>query len=170
MIRRPPRSTQAKTLFPYTTLFRSGGGAGWGGGGAVWGGGGWGGGGAGREQRGVVPSFHSLVAGLMMPNSSSQVTALGSRSTTTIFFFMFVYVLLRDRITWTQPTPGYTAHATRHSTHQGAGSSQGLIARELGAGKVHLVQTVHGDDWRGQTGFVISSGLHSTRQIGRAHV
>ena len=24
MIRRPPRSTQAKTLFPYTTLFRSG--------------------------------------------------------------------------------------------------------------------------------------------------
>ena len=23
MIRRPPRSTQAKTLFPYTTLFRS---------------------------------------------------------------------------------------------------------------------------------------------------
>ena len=25
MIRRPPRSTQAKTLFPYTTLFRSGG-------------------------------------------------------------------------------------------------------------------------------------------------
>ena len=26
MIRRPPRSTQAKTLFPYTTLFRSGGG------------------------------------------------------------------------------------------------------------------------------------------------
>ena len=29
MIRRPPRSTQAKTLFPYTTLFRSGGGAGY---------------------------------------------------------------------------------------------------------------------------------------------
>ena len=25
MIRRPPRSTQAMTLFPYTTLFRSGG-------------------------------------------------------------------------------------------------------------------------------------------------
>ena len=28
MIRRPPRSTQAKTLFPYTTLFRSGAGMG----------------------------------------------------------------------------------------------------------------------------------------------
>ena len=30
MIRRPPRSTQAKTLFPYTTLFRSGSTPGWG--------------------------------------------------------------------------------------------------------------------------------------------
>src|SRR3546814_9847176 len=28
MIRRPPRSTRTDTLFPYTTLFRSGGGAG----------------------------------------------------------------------------------------------------------------------------------------------
>src|SRR3546814_12706216 len=27
MIRRPPRSTRTDTLFPYTTLFRSGGGA-----------------------------------------------------------------------------------------------------------------------------------------------
>src|SRR3546814_7685519 len=29
MIRRPPRSTRTDTLFPYTTLFRSGAGAGW---------------------------------------------------------------------------------------------------------------------------------------------
>lgn len=36
-----------------------------------------------------LPSFHSLVAGLMMPKSSSQVTALGSRSTATGFLFRF---------------------------------------------------------------------------------
>src|SRR3546814_11664725 len=29
MIRRPPRSTRTDTLFPYTTLFRSAGDAGW---------------------------------------------------------------------------------------------------------------------------------------------
>src|SRR3546814_1850728 len=29
MIRRPPRSTRTDTLFPYTTLFRSGTGQGW---------------------------------------------------------------------------------------------------------------------------------------------
>lgn len=36
-----------------------------------------------------LPSFHSLVAGLIMPNSSSQVTAFGSRSTATGFLFRF---------------------------------------------------------------------------------
>lgn len=36
-----------------------------------------------------LPSFHSLVAGLMMPNSSSQVTAFGSKSTATGFLFRF---------------------------------------------------------------------------------
>src|SRR3546814_14608382 len=38
MIRRPPRSTRTDTLFPYTTLFRSGGGGDGGGGGGGGGG------------------------------------------------------------------------------------------------------------------------------------
>lgn len=37
----------------------------------------------------ALPSFHSLVIGLMMPKSSSQVTALGSRSTATGFLCRF---------------------------------------------------------------------------------
>lgn len=44
----------------------------------------------------VSPSFHSRVAGWMIPNSSSQVTALGSRSTVTGLLFSIWYVLLSD--------------------------------------------------------------------------
>lgn len=30
----------------------------------------------------------------------------------------------------------------------GAGASEGLVPRELRSGKIHFLQTVHGDDWR----------------------
>ena len=43
-----------------------------------------------------LPSFHSLVAGLMKPNSSLGTTAFGLRSTHMGFFFIIWYVLFRD--------------------------------------------------------------------------
>ena len=42
-----------------------------------------------QRVMGYIPSFHSLVDGLMIPNSSSLVTALGLRSTVVGFFLRF---------------------------------------------------------------------------------
>src|SRR3546814_4013953 len=51
MIRRPPRSTRTDTLFPYTTLFRSGGG---------------------HPPRGAAAGDHDRIRGLLHRRSLSQ--------------------------------------------------------------------------------------------------
>lgn len=60
---------------------------------------------AAAHSAGVSPSFHSRVAGWITPNSSSQVTAFGSRSTVTGFRFMIWYVFLSDISTCRERNP-----------------------------------------------------------------
>ena len=63
-----------------------------------------------------IPSFHSLVAGLMIPNSSSLVTALGFRSVATGFFFMFWLALNSDFQTMDFPVPALPKTKTEWRT------------------------------------------------------
>ena len=51
------------------------------------------------------PSFHSRVLGLMMPNSSSLVTAFGSKSIANGFSFWFRCVCSKDVHTLLLPVP-----------------------------------------------------------------
>ena len=52
-----------------------------------------------------LPSFHSRVEGLMMPNSSLLVTAFGLRSIDIGFFFMFWLARNSDFQTIVLPVP-----------------------------------------------------------------